>query len=230
MDEEKLEQCKQIIREMNLYYQEFLISPHQMEEEDIAPHTYTWGDGQTNPPGDYHHDLRISKDNPQNRTYTEWSNFDEIENGLAWEEYLAVEQKYLQLVLDFLESFQVNELVINGISLHKIQEIGVPEHYFSPKEIVLFQQLQEYDENVEDWTVEGLIVQKEDFSTLFRLMFKGIFTNWITNGSTTIQFDSSYRLYLSFYAHKKEIQNLIEKHGLYWQERQPPYKEAVGFR
>ncbi|MVX58278.1 hypothetical protein E5983_01135 [Streptococcus danieliae] len=231
MDEEKLEQCKQIIREMDLYYQEFSISPHQMEEEDIAPFTYTWGDGQTNPPGDYHHDLRISKDDPLNRSYTEWSHFDEIENGLDWEEYQAVEQKYLQLVLDFLEFFQINHLAVNGgLEFTSIQELGVPAHYFSPQEEALFQQLQEYDETVEDWTIESFMIPKEDFTTLFQLIFKGRFYAWINTDSITIQFDSSYRLYLSFYGHKKEVQQLVEKHGLYWQERQPPYKKAVGFR
>lgn len=229
-DEKKLEQCKQIIRQKHLYYQEFSISPYQMEEEDIAPNTYTWGDGQMNPPGDYHHDLRISKDNPLNRTYTEWSNFDEIENGLDWSEYQTVEQRYLQLVLDFLDKFQVSEFAINGLHLNNIQELGVSEQYFSPQEKALFQQMYEYEETVEDWTIEPFIVRKEDFSTLFKLMFKGVFTNWLTDDSITIQFDSSFRLYLSFYGHKKEVQKLVEKHGLYWQERQPPYHEAVGFR
>ncbi|MBG9368260.1 hypothetical protein [Streptococcus sp. NLN64] len=144
MEEDKFEQCREIIRENNLYYQEFSISPYQMEEEDIVPYTYTWGDGQLNPSGDYHHDLRISKDNPLNRTYTEWSNFDEIENGLDWEEYQAIEQKYLQLVLDFLELFQITKLVFNGLSLNKISELDVPPHYFSPQEKILFQQLYEY--------------------------------------------------------------------------------------
>ncbi|NYS33268.1 hypothetical protein HZZ02_05670 [Streptococcus danieliae] len=231
IDEERLEQCKQIIREMDLYYQEFSISPYQMEEEDIAPHTYTWGDGQTNPPGDYHHDLRISKDDPQKRTYTEWSHFDEIENGLDWEEYQAVEQKYLQLVLDFLEFFQVSQLSINGgLEFTSIQELDVPPQYFSSQEETLFQQLQEYDENVEDWTVELFHIQKEDFLTFFKLVFKERFYAPIQIGTIAIQFDASYRLYLSFYGHKKEIQDLVEKHGLYWQERQPPYKKAVGFR
>lgn len=199
-------------------------------EEQLA-YNHTWGDGQTNPPGDYHHDLRISKDNPQNRTYTEWSHFDEIGHGLDWEKYQATEQKYLQLVLDFLEFFQVNQLAVNGgLGFTTIQELGVPAHYFSPQEEALFQQLQEYDETVEDWTIEAFIIPKEDFATLFQLIFKGRLRTWISTDLLTIQFDSSYRLYLSFYAHKKEIQNLIEKHGLYWQERQPPYKEAVGFR
>ncbi|MBJ6746389.1 hypothetical protein JEQ21_07980 [Streptococcus sp. 121] len=233
MEEEKLEQCKEIIRENNLYYQEFSTSPYQMEEEDIAPYTYTWGNGQMNPSGDYHHDLRISKDNPLNRTYTEWSNFDEIENGLDWEEYQATEQKYLQLVLDFLELFQITKLVFNGLSLNKISELDVPTHYFSPQEKSLFQQLYEYEkyeETIQDWRIEVFTLRKENFSTFFKLMFKGIFTDWITNNSITIQFDASYRLYLSFYGHKKEVQKLVEKHGLYWQERQPPYHQAVGFR
>ncbi|MHB9782621.1 hypothetical protein ACXM1Q_007775 [Streptococcus sp. 10F2] len=192
---------------------------------------YIWSDGSNNPPGDYHHDLQISKDNPLNRTYTEWSNFDEIENGLDWEDYRPVEQKYLQLVLDFLESFQVAELFLNRIlEFTTIQELGVPSHYFSSKEEALYQKLYEYEENVEDRTVESFIVQKKDFSTLFQLIFKGRLNTWISTGSVSIQFDSSYRLYLSFYGHKKEIQELVKKHGLYWQERQPPYHEAVDFK
>lgn len=141
-----------------------------------------------------------------------------------------MEQRYLQLVLDFLDKFQVSEFAINGLHLNNIQELGVSEQYFSPQEKALFQQMYEYEETVEDWTIEPFIVRKEDFSTLFKLMFKGVFTNWLTDDSITIQFDSSFRLYLSFYGHKKEVQKLVEKHGLYWQERQPPYHEAVGFR
>lgn len=229
-DEEKLEQCKKIIRENNLYYQEFPISPYQIEEEDIDPFTYSWGDGHSNPPGDYHHDLRISKDNPLNRTYTEWSNFDEIEHELDWKEYQTTEQKYLQLLLDFLEVFQVSELTNTGLhlQLYTFPELGVSEQYFSPKEKALFRQMYEFEETVED-SLESFIVLKKDLSTLFKLMFKGVLTNWFTDGSITIQFDSSYRLYLSFYGHKEEVKELVEKHGLYWQERQPPYHEVVSF-
>ncbi|WP_303977802.1 hypothetical protein [Streptococcus danieliae] len=230
-EQEKIEIFKKIIEKHGLYWQEFTTSPFKLEEEFKKAKTFFWGDGQTNPSGDYHHDLRISKDDPLNRTYTEWSHFDEIENGLDWEEYQAVEQKYLQLVLDFLEFFQINHLAVNGgLEFTSIQELSVPAHYFSPQEETLFQQLQEYDETVEDWTVESFMIPKEDFTTLFQLIFKGRFYTWISTASITIQFDSSYRLYLSFYGHKKEIQQLVEKHGLYWQERQPPYKKAVGFR
>ncbi|MBG9367900.1 hypothetical protein [Streptococcus sp. NLN64] len=226
---EKLELCKQIIEDHGLYWQEISTSPFKIEEEFRDALTYTWGDGQTNPPGDYHHDLRISKDDPLNRTYTEWSHFDEIENGLDRAEYQTVEQKYLHLVLDFLDKFQVSEFAINGLHLNNIQGFGISEQYFSPQEKALFQQMYKYEVTIEDWTIKPFIVRKEDFSTLFKLMFKRIFTNWITDDSITIQFDASFRLYLSFYGHKKEVQELVEKHGLYWQERQPPYHEAVYF-
>ncbi|MVX58282.1 hypothetical protein E5983_01155 [Streptococcus danieliae] len=230
MDAETLEQCKEIIRKENLYYQEFAFSPYQMEEEDIPIFTYTWGDGQTNPPGDYHHDLRISKDDPLNRTYTEWSHFDEIGHGLAWEEYQATEQKYLQLVLEVLNFFQVTEITVSGgLGFTSVQKLGVPAHYFSPQEETLYQKIYDYRENIEDWTIESFHIQKEDFSTLFQIIFKDRLSTWIITDPLTIQFDSSYRLYLSFYGHKKEVQQLVEKQSLYWQERQPPYHETVDF-
>ena len=223
-------ELQQIITAAGLYWQEFPIAPYHLDKEDVDALSFRWSNGQTNPPGDYHHDLRISKDNPQNRTYTEWSHFDEIGHGLDWEKYQATEQKYLQLVLDFLEIFQVNQLAVNGgLGFTTIQELGVPAHYFSPQEEALFQQLQEYDETVEDWTIEAFIIPKEDFATLFQLIFKGRLRTWISTDLLTIQFDSSYRLYLSFYGHKKEIQQLVEKQSLYWQERQPPYHETVDF-
>ncbi|MBF8971142.1 hypothetical protein [Streptococcus sp. NLN76] len=221
---------QKIINREGLYWQEFSIAPYHLDTDDVNALSFSWGDDQINPPGDYHHDLRISKDNPLNRTYTEWSHFEEIENGLDWGEYQTVEQKYLQLVLDFLEYFQVNQLAVNGgLGFTTIQELGVPAQYFTSQEEILFQKLQEYDKNVEDWTVESFIVQKEDFSTLFQLIFKGRYNTWISTSHISIQFDSSYRLFLSFYGHKKEVQELVEKHGLYWQERQPPYHEAVDF-
>lgn len=219
-----------IIENKGLFWNQLEHPKIRYDLEEQLAYNYTWGDGQINPPGDYHHDLRISKDDPLNRTYTEWSHFDEIENGLDWGEYRATEQKYLQLVLDFLEYFQVNQIAVNeGLGFTTIQELGVPAQYFTSQEEILFQKLQEYDKNVEDWTIESFIVQKEDFSTLFQLIFKDRFNTWISTDSVTIQFDSSFRLYLSFYGHKKEVQQLVEKHGLYWQERQPPYHEAVDF-
>ncbi|MBF8971123.1 MULTISPECIES: hypothetical protein [unclassified Streptococcus] len=228
-DKSDLHHIINIIKKHGLFWRPSKNHYYPEDKDNKVAFGFTWNNGLINPPGDYHHDLRISKDDPLNRTYTEWSHFDEIENGLDWAEYQTVEQKYLQLVLDFLDKFQVSEFAINSLSLNNIQELGVSEQYFSPQEKVLFQQMYKYEETVEDWTIEPFIVRKEDFSTLFKLMFKRVFTSWITDGSISIQFDASFRLYLSFYGHKKEVQELVEKHGLYWQERQPPYHEAVDF-
>ncbi|MBF0806494.1 MULTISPECIES: hypothetical protein [unclassified Streptococcus] len=230
-DKSALHYITNIIKRHGLFWRPSKNHYYPEDEDNKVAFGFTWNNGLINPPGDYHHDLRISKDDPLNRTYTEWSHFNEIENGLVWAEYQTVEQKYLQLVLDFLKYFQVNQLSINGgLEFTTIQELGVPAQYFTSQEEVLFQKLQEYDENVEDRILEPFIIPKKDFSTLFQLIFKGRFNTWINTGSVSIQFDSSFRLYLSFYGHKKEVQKLVEKHGLYWQERQPPYHKAVGFR
>ena len=198
------------------------------EEEHLA-FTYSWSDGMENPSGDYHHDLRISKDDPHHRTYTEWSNFDEIENGLSWEEYQIVEQKYLHLVLDFLDTFQVKQLTLESAGFTSIQKLGVPSKYFSPQEEALYQKLYEEDSNIEDRILESVSVHKEDFATFFQLVFKERISTWITSDSVDIQFGSQFYLYLSFNGHNQAIKKLVGQHGLFWQELSPPRAEAFDF-
>ncbi|MCU0082345.1 hypothetical protein [Streptococcus danieliae] len=194
--------------------------------EDIAENRlalgYTWSDGSSNPSGDYHHDLQISKEPPADRLKATWTAFDGV-TPLHLDDYLRIEQAYLALVLDFLKENEIREFQAKYLSFNSEDTLGVSSDSFSAEEESLFHHLQ----TIED--LEPIYIQEKNFVPFFRLLFKGRLNAWIKVNSLSIQFDSSYRLYLSFYGHKKEVQQLVEKHGLYWQERQPPYHEAVDF-
>ncbi|MBF0700281.1 hypothetical protein [Streptococcus danieliae] len=220
-DKSTLHSITNIIKRHGLFWRFSKNHYYSEDKNDNVAFEFTWNNGLINPPGDYHHDLRISKDDPLNRTYTEWSHFNEVENGLSFQDYQVVENHYLQLLLEILDFFGIQEFSLDSLDKYNIENLMVSSHFFTQAEETFFQQLPE--------DFEKITITNSDFSIFFRLMFRRRIQAWIETDFLSIQFDSSYRLYLSFYGHKKEIQNLIEKHGLYWQERQPPYHEAVHF-
>ncbi|MGL5875913.1 MAG: hypothetical protein ACRC2R_26735 [Xenococcaceae cyanobacterium] len=149
---------------------------------------------------------RVTKYNPVFRdekgryTHQEWTSFGEVGEIVPVKEYIRVEAAYIEAALDFLREAAVVELQIRGL---------------------------ENSKKLPTLLVEGKQLSLKELASTFRKVLRNEIWCRFEGESTFVHFGWDYYMYVGVSKDCPKARACAEKLGLFVEEFQSPYMNAV---